>query len=256
MTGKKPNPIRKTTEKARRQAKSLIRSARYGALAVLDPQTGAPYVSRVATATDINGAPIILISTLSAHTGALAADSRCALLLGEPGAGDPLAHPRITVSCTARTLQRGEEERERAAARYLRRHPDAELYADFGDFSFVRLEPVFAAMNAGFGKAYELTAGDVLTASPANPGLAELEPSAVEHMNKDHTEALALCARHYAGASDDGWHMIGIDADGFDLAQGDSVLRIVYPAPLQRPEDLRQVLTAMTEEARGNRDNG
>lgn len=248
---KKPNPIRKTTDKARRQAKSLIRSARYGALAVIEPQSGAPFASRVATATDINGAPIILISTLSTHTGALAADSRCALLLGEPGKGDPLAHPRITLSCHARTLLRGEADRDRAARRYLNRHPDAALYADFSDFSFVRLDPLAASLNGGFGKAYELLPGDVLSNGPVTAGIAELEPSALQHMNANHADALDLCARHFGGSKHDGWIMTGIDAEGFDLSCGDDVLHISYPKPLQSAEELRAVLAAMTAEARG-----
>lgn len=248
---KKPNPIRKTTDKARRQAKNLIRSARYGALAVLEPQSGAPFASRVATATDTNGAPIILISTLSTHTGALAADPRCALLLGEPGSGDPLAHPRITLSCHARTLQRGEPDRERAASRYLNRHGGAALYADFSDFSFVRLDPIAASLNGGFGKAYELSANDVLSAGLADAGIAELEPSVLQHMNADHADALDLCACHFGGSDQDGWSMTGIDSDGFDLSSGDEILRISFPEPLQRAEELRSVLAAMTAEARG-----
>lgn len=248
---KRPNPIRKTTDKARRQAKSLIRSARYGALAVLEPRTGAPFASRVATATDTNGAPIILISTLSTHTGALAADPRCALLLGEPGTGDPLAHPRITLSCHARTLQRGEPDRERAARRYLSRHPDAALYADFGDFSFVRLDPHAASLNGGFGKAYELSSGDVLNTGQVNGGIAEMEPSVLQHMNADHADALDLYARHFGGSNLQAWAMTGIDAEGFDLSCGDEVLRICFPKPLQSAKELRSVLADMVAEARG-----
>lgn len=250
---KKPNPIRKTTDTARRLARTLIRTARYGALAVVEPQSAAPFASRVATATDINGAPVILISTLSTHTGALAADPRCAVLLGEPGKGDPLAHPRITLSCHARTLQRGEPERESAARRYLSRHPKAALYADFGDFSFVRLDPVSASLNGGFGKAFELSANDILTANPATSALSELEWSAIEHMNSDHADAINLCARHYGKSKKDGWIMTGVDAEGFDLCRGDDVLRIWYPEPLRSADDLRAVLASMTAEARGGK---
>src|SRR5690606_21348716 len=96
--------LRPTDAEAIRLAKSLLRGSRYGALAVLDPQSGAPMASRVAVATDHDGAPLILISSLSAHTGGLVADARCSLLLGEPGKGDPLAHPRITIACAAQKI--------------------------------------------------------------------------------------------------------------------------------------------------------
>src|SRR5262245_14521099 len=91
--------LRPTDEEAIRLGKTLVSTARHGAIAVLDPKTGRPLASRVGVATDADGAPIILVSMLAAHTRALIADPRCSLLAGEVGKGDPLAHPRITLIC-------------------------------------------------------------------------------------------------------------------------------------------------------------
>ncbi len=57
MQEKKKDVLRETDEEAIRLARTLLRSSRYGAIAVLDPQTGAPMASRVAVATDHDGAP-------------------------------------------------------------------------------------------------------------------------------------------------------------------------------------------------------
>src|SRR6185436_11876529 len=76
--------VRETDAEAIRLAKTLLRTARYGALAALDPKSGAPLASRVAVATDLDGTPLILVSSLSEHTGGLVADPRCSLLVGEP----------------------------------------------------------------------------------------------------------------------------------------------------------------------------
>jgi putative heme iron utilization protein len=46
-------------------------------------------------------------------------------------------------------------------AHYLAHYPKAQLYYDFGDFRIVRLNPVAAYLNGGFGKAYRLTAEDL-----------------------------------------------------------------------------------------------
>src|SRR5690606_31182403 len=139
--------IRETDAASIRQARTLVRSARFGALAVLEPETGTPLASRVGVATDLDGTPLILISMLSAHTGALLADPRCSLLVGEPGRGDALAHPRITLVCRAARLERGTAEHARAERRYLNRNPKAKLYVGLGDFSFFRLEPERASLN-------------------------------------------------------------------------------------------------------------
>ena len=111
---KKKDVLRETDAEAIRLARTLVRSARFGALAGLDPMTGAPVIGRVGVATDIDGTPLILVSGLSAHTRAIAADPRCALMVGEPGKGDALAHPRISLACRAVRLERGSDDWARA----------------------------------------------------------------------------------------------------------------------------------------------
>jgi heme iron utilization protein len=159
----KINPIRETSAEAIALARSLVREARYGALAFTDPQTGAPDVSRVAVAADERGMPVLLISDLSRHTQGLKLDPRCALMVGEPGKGDPLAHPRVTLSCLANKLAQEGEEFDALSARFLAHQPKTALYIGFSDFSFHRLEIQSAALNGGFGKAFNLTAADMLS---------------------------------------------------------------------------------------------
>src|SRR6478609_7479038 len=116
-----------------------------------------PSASRALIGTDIDGVPVILVSALSAHTKALTADPRASLLVGEPGKGDPLAHPRLGVQCLAQKIGRATPLHERVRTRFLSRHPKASLYADFPDFCFFRLRPRLASLNGGFGRAYVLT---------------------------------------------------------------------------------------------------
>jgi putative heme iron utilization protein len=243
--------LRETDADAIRLAKTLLRASRHGALAVLDPGTGAPLASRVAVATDHDGAPLILVSALSSHTAALDADARCSLLLGEPGKGDPLAHPRITIRCLAHRIARDDPRRDRIEWRFLSRNPKSRLYAGFADFSFFRLEPQGASLNGGFGKAYALTARELMTASPAIEAIAAGERRAVTHMNEDHRDAIVGYAAHFgkADARAD-WIMTGIDADGIDLAAGDVIVRIFFPDPLAKAEEVRSTLVAMAIEAR------
>ena len=63
--------IQQTTDDVREQAQKLITAATYGALAVLDPQTGHPGVTRVAVATDYdNTPPASCLRPCLPHTGA------------------------------------------------------------------------------------------------------------------------------------------------------------------------------------------
>ncbi len=249
-TEAKKDVLRPTDAEAVRLARTLVRSARFGALAVLDPATGAPYASRVSVATDMDGAPLILVSALSGHTAGLAADPRCSLLLGEPGKGDPLAHPRITLACRAERLARGTPAHQRAEWRFLSRHPKAKLYAGFPDFSIFRLAPLAASLNGGFGKAYALGAEDLLAAHPANEALSGAEASAVSHMNSDHLDAVEIYARAFAGAAPGPWRLTGIDAEGIDLAHGDEIRRIFFEQPLGSAGDMRAALVRMAQDGR------
>ena len=156
MTEKK-DVFREIDDNAIRLARTLMRTARHAVIATLDPQSGAPIATRVGISTDHDGAPIILVSALAAHTPALLADPRCSLLVGEPGKGDPLAHPRMTISAKAREIARDTPEHARIEWRYLSHLPKAKLYVGLGDFRFFRLEPESAKLNGGFGQAYQLS---------------------------------------------------------------------------------------------------
>ena len=158
-----PTPLRPTDAEARQLARALIDAADHGALAVVHPDTGLPHVSRVAIATEADGMPLTLISSLSLHTRALRAAPLACVLLGEPGPrGDPLTHPRLSLDVAAQFVPRDSTDHAGLRARWLHRHPKAKLYIDFGDFVFVRLDPRGAALNGGFGKAYALMRDDLV----------------------------------------------------------------------------------------------
>ena len=159
MAQPRPDPVRPADDEARALARGILEGAGHAALGVLDPLTGGPHVSRVALAL-LGGGPTTLISELSHHTGALRADPRCSLLLGEPGPrGDPLTHPRLTILARARFHDPAERPAMREA--WLERHPKARLYVDLADFAFVALEPEGALLVAGFGRAHRLAPSDL-----------------------------------------------------------------------------------------------
>lgn len=158
MAADKINPIRDTDDEARALARGLIQAARFGALAVREPETGDPIVTRVALVPGPDGAPLTLISDLSSHTAALNAHPRCSVLIGEPGSkGDPLTHPRLTLIATAQNVDKSQHK-----AQYLAAYPKAALYYDFGDFRLMRLTPISGLLNGGFGKAFKLAPEDIL----------------------------------------------------------------------------------------------
>jgi putative heme iron utilization protein len=226
-------------------AKDLLRSIRAGALATLDRAGGFPFASLVTVATDHDGSPLLLMSRLSAHTQNLEQDPRASILLAQGGKGDPLAHPRLTVIGRAALSTDDHVQR-----RFLARHPKAQLYAGFGDFSFWRLEIAGAHLNGGFARAMGLTADQVRTDLSGADELVAIEAGAIEHMNGDHREALTLYATKLAGAPKAEWRATGLDPEGIDLAAGDQAVRVPFERRVASAGQLRLVLKEMADRAR------
>lgn len=230
---------------ARAEARRLMRSARHATLATLDAAGRTPYPSLASVATDIDGAPLILISTLAVHTTNLAADPAAGLLFAEIGEGDPLVHPRVSVAGRfART------DDDRARRRFLARHPEAEMYASFADFSFWRMEVEGAHLVAGFGRIVDLTpAGLVLDLAGAD-GIVAAEEEAVAHVNADHPDSVALYATALLGLPGGEWRLTGLDPEGCDLALGDATARLLFPSRVATPGDLRKAFQDLSARAR------
>jgi len=231
-------------------AKKLLREGRSGALASLLPGSGDPYCSLVNVATAADGAPIMLLSTLAIHTKNLLADGRVSLMLDERNPfkildGDPLEGARIMLmgSCSKNADAS-------AAIAYLRRHPEAELFANFKDFAFYRMDIAKAHLVAGFGRIVDLAPKEILTDLSDAAALLEAEPDAIAHMNADHAEACRLYATRLLGAPDGDWRCAGVDPEGIELQNGRMALRLFFPQRVIAPGPLRAILKQLAEQAR------
>jgi hypothetical protein len=213
--------------------KRLMRLARIGALATLEATGGAPLTTLIGVASDFDGAPLFLMSTVSRHTRNLANDPRASLLLtARHERGDPLNHPRVTLS--------GRIERcaaPRAPLRYLQRNPKAGLYAGFADFALFQLRIEDVHFNGGFGRAVPLVAAEVLASREGEAALTQAEERLLAEANALGQAGLARLAGHKA--SRPAWRAIGLDADGIDLAAGGRAARAQFSAPAHDPEAWR-----------------
>jgi heme iron utilization protein len=233
----------------RTNAKHLLRTARAAALATIDRNTGHPFASLVNVANDVDGSPLILVSRLSTHTANLENDRRASVLITSAGRGDPLAHPRLTVLGAFVPIARNDSREARLRRRFLARHPKSELYAGFADFSFWRLEVVSGHLNAGFARAADLKAADLIIDVAGAENLIEAEEGAVAHMNGDHAEAIRLYATKLLGAEEGPWRMTGVDPEGADLALDDIPLRLPFLRRINTAGELRHTLVDLAAQA-------
>jgi heme iron utilization protein len=230
-------------------ARALMRRALKGSLASIDARNDYPYASLITLATDAAGAPIFLISKLARHTANLTRDARASILVDETGAlADPLQGARITLHGRAAPAPE-----EGIGRRFLARHKEAAFYAGFPDFGFWRLEVEGAHYIGGFGRIFDLDAGDLLVPLDGAASLVEAEAGIVAHMNEDHADALELYATALADASPGPWRMTGIDPEGFDIVLDGQVRRVLFAQQVSTPGEARTELVRLVAEARAGR---
>jgi heme iron utilization protein len=230
-----------------RAVRLLLRRSRQGALATLMAGSGDPYCSLVNVASHPDGSPLLLISRLAIHTKNLLADARVSLMLDERAEGDPLEGSRIMLSGHAEEVA---SDLAIVRQRYLNAHPSAEVFVDFKDFSFFRIDLTGTHLVAGFGRILDLKPAQFLTEIADAAALLEAEQSAVEHMNTDHKEALGLYATRLLGAEAGDWRCSGLDPDGIDLQAGNRTLRLDFPERATGPGELRKTLVRLAEQVR------
>jgi heme iron utilization protein len=229
-------------------ARSLLRRSRQGALATLMADSGDPYCSLVNVASHADGSPILLISRLALHTKNILADARVSLMLDERAQGDPLEGSRIMLAGRADEVQGDQAAILRR--RYLNAHPSAEVFVNFKDFSFFRVQPTAAHLVAGFGRIVDLKPEQFLTDISDAASLLEAEQGAIDHMNADHRDAMNLYATRLLGAETADWRCTGCDPDGIDMQAGSTTLRLDFPERVTGPGELRKMLVRLAGEAR------
>ena len=232
------------------EARSLMRTALKGALGTLDQKAGFPFASLVLVAAEPDGSPLLFLSKLALHTQNLAKDARASLLIdGTSGLGDPLTGGRVTITGHVRPTSDANSK-----ARFLARHASANGYAAFPDFAMYRLEITSGHFIGGFGRIVSLSASDLLTDVSGAEELVTAEAGVVEHMNSDHSDAVALYATELAGCEPGDWRMSGIDPGGIDLLHCSSAARVDFPRLIRTAQEARVVLIELVKQAREHRD--
>jgi len=236
------------------RARTLVDQAGNGMLATVSRKhAGHPFASVMLYALDDQGCPLVLISSMAVHTQNLHGDPRASLLVTQPGgAGDPLASGRVTLMGQASTV--GDDEKSDVRARYLAKHQTAAYWADFDDFSFWRLDVTDVYFVGGFAAMGWVSAAEYRSARP-DP-LADAAAGILDHMNRDHADALVAYARHFAGADAEQATMTAVDRLGFKLhlRQGGRrwSVRIPFPREVMTTGESRAVLIEMLKQARGS----
>lgn len=241
------------------RVRTLVTGEADGTLSTLtagaeDLADGHPFGSVVTYATDDDGAPLVLMSTMAEHARNLEADARASLLVTASGDGaGRLAAARATLLGTMAPVP--DDQQDTATEAYLAVHPDA-FWARFPDFFVARLEVVAIRYVRGFGEMGWADAEDYARAEP-DP-VAPAEADIVQHMNDDHRDAMADIVAHELDVPDEVTQveMLSCDRYGFEVrltTSGEGGLafgRIGFDDVLDAADAARGAMIALTRRAR------
>ena len=224
-------------------ARRLLRSVRQASLAT-SMGDGRPFVSLVTPALAPDGAILLLLSGLSEHTKHLRVAPDCSLLFtGTAASPNPQTAPRITIGGRAAAA-----DAPALKAHWLSLHPYAAFYAGLPDFALWRIVPEAGFYVGGFATAMHLPGDSLRPAQADVAAVAAAAPSILAHCNADHAGALAGLAFTHGGPG--AWTMIGVDCDGFDLLQDQTVLRIAFPQQVKDSTGVRSALMTLLSQSR------
>jgi heme oxygenase (biliverdin-IX-beta and delta-forming) len=224
-------------------ARRLIRGHDRAMLATALADGGYPYGSLVLVACDLDGSPLLLLSALAEHARNLARESRASLLFdGTIGLDDPLTGARVTVLGEIATVAD-----EAARARFLRRHPSAQAYADFKDFALYRMRLARAHLVAGFGRIHWIGTSDLLYPYDPSDWPAGTEATLIEQLTSEYSSILDLCVNRLGGAIGAGWRITGVDPEGADFRRGGAVARLHFATVAPDPARALQAFAAFAQ---------
>ncbi len=256
------------------KARQLIRSALKGYLSTefdsknfknIRTQMYGPfsYSTFTLAAFDYDLSPILLLSDLSEHTKNIKEKNSASLMLCEErklykffpkfdnkfsSYEDPMSRPRVTlIGKLKKTINLNDRKR------FISRHPASNLYANFKDMNFYKMDIKSAHLIGGFAQVKWFTRNEILCKNISN--FQDSEENIINHMNSSHKTSIKmyinyLMKNEISSAQRKGdWNITGIDPDGFDLRKKQITARYFFEKEISNAKKLRGVFVNLHKKA-------
>lgn len=233
-------------------ARTIAKASAQGILSTLDREDGTPYGSVVELLPLEEGNFVVFVSNMADHTKNLKKDPRGSILVADGfGNGYALALSRATFMGTFEKVKEGSS---LYRDKYLELHPEANIYIDFPDFAFYKLNVERVRYIGGFGRMSWVEGPSYLEAAP-DP-LWQRAEGIIKHMNDDHQQNMRDYAKVFGDVTGelDSIEMTCVDRFGFELRAEQNgrgkTIRISFSEEVQEAGQVRKEMVAMAKQAR------
>ena len=248
------------------KARQLVRSALKGYLSTefdsknfqnIKTQMKKPfsYSTFTLAAFDYDLSPILLLSDLSEHTKNIQKKNSVSLMLCEEkklykffpkfdnkfsSYEDPMSRPRVTLIGKLKKTKDSNDRR-----RFISRHPASNLYANFKDMNFYKMDVKSAHLIGGFAQVKWFTSEDILCKNVSN--FKNSEEDIINHMNLSHKTSIKIYIKNLmqneipSTQRKGDWNITGVDPDGFDLRKKKITARFFFEKEISNAKKLRGV---------------
>lgn len=235
-------------EHALNAAKNLVYKKSSGVMSTLSHNLrGYPFGSVTPYMCDEQGRIYFFISDIAQHTKNLTHDGRMSLTVyDEASHGDQNEHGRVTIVGDGSLV--APERQAQLTDKYVALFPDAQDYRQAHDFNLWQLDPIRVRFIGGFGKIFWLEQQQWQT--PAKPWDDEKEQDMIEHMNRDHQDAMSAILKQHANVDDTAPIMSGLLPTGCYIQAQQRNHYIAFESRCDSPDAVRQALVSLTKQAR------
>ncbi|CAM8930208.1 unnamed protein product [Rhodiola kirilowii] len=236
------------------EIRTVLDSSARGMLSTFPQHESSLSGSMVDYACDVDGCPILAISSLDVNTKDILANPKCSLVVAK----DPEDMTDLVVTLHGVVIiSVGEKDKEAIRVTYLKKHPNA-LEVVSGNFQFARIEPTVVTYVSGVATTIlgsgEFSKDEYAAAKP-DP-IAQFSKPIASHMNKDHGEDTKLIVHHSTSIPVDSASIVDLDSLGFNVKanyQGTSFkLRIPFPRRAEDRKDVKTLIVEMLQAAKAS----
>ena len=202
--------------------RKIIRQSKTAVLSTDLEGKGWPYGSLVLSSCEHNANPYLFMSDLAEHTKAIKVNKKISIFYKDNNfTGDPLTGIRFSLLCEAYKVSRNKS--KFLINRFVLRHPESAIYANFEDFNIYRLTIKNVHIIAGFGKIFWLKKEDII--GKKYKLLIDSEETIINYFdNKKFSD----------------YKIIGVDSEGFDFFIGKKYYRNNFDKEVDNSEEAKR----------------